>query len=154
MPRRRPHRVSSPCLLLFAPLPPLLAIAHWLDSSYLGNIQSPVEPNYSKSSSTSFIFMLRFLSSLVFGTLSCHLLHSVMHSHFQTHSDNIPRKTQLGHALFKSSESLFPSVLQASPSVFLCQLKMMGLFHPVILFISLSHSSDSTLWDFQLKTLL
>lgn len=61
-----------------------------------------------------------------------------MHSHFQTHTQiTFQRKTQLGHAVFESSKSVFPSVLQASASVFGCQWKMMWLFHRVIEFISL-----------------
>lgn len=70
-------RLFPPCLLL----PSLLALAPWLDSSYMGNIQSPVEPDTSKSSSSSSLLLLQFLSSL--SPLRCHLLRSVMHFHFQ-----------------------------------------------------------------------
>lgn len=121
----------------FSPCLSLLSIAPWLESSHMGSIQSPFEQNYSKSSCTfSSFFKCSFFFFHVFGTLSCHLLHSVMH--WLLFPDNIPRRNQLEHVVLESSYTVFPSA-GISPVSYVCQWKMMGFFHWVIQLISLEH---------------
>lgn len=108
---------SAPHLLPLSPAPrsapPSPAIEHGLDSSYVGGLQSPVEPDYSKSSSSSL-----FLSAVAFPPSRClghsHLLHSVRSSRFQ---NNFPRRPISGTQRCSPAPPVFPSVLWASPRV-------------------------------------